>query len=1011
MKKIFSIYLFVWIFAFTLTAQSSPHDQFTNMKSNLHFGVEQIDNQTSNSPIGTGSCDIMMPPEFENIIQIGGDGRNRGMCMVTNSNNDLFVAGYYHDEIEFFPGTTLTSIGLSDLFLAKYNSAGNLLWIKSANAGATGRAIPYAITLDGNGDVLLTGGYTGNYLNFDGNHLSAALEERLFVCKYNQDGTYQWANNSGTTSFSRGVDVEVNSMGTIWVIESSGIFFNKPSQLVSYNPNGSLNTTWDNGTKITDIHFANGKIYMTGLLTNQAFFGSFSLAGPTVYSNLFIAIANEDLSTFMFADEATTTTSSADSRGVKITTIGMDAYLIGEYRGEIIMQGNTFPNGQNSLALIGFDEFGNISTTNVSVDSRISNHQIFSDGNELYLSGNILDKLDFNGVPIQTYTDATGFVAKFNTSSGLAQSVNAIESTSNNKFEISNVSLWNSGFMTTGRYAHNYFLNHQDALFTPQTTNIVQSEAGWIGSSYISKPVLDKDNYIYVANRYLGTSKINNQTSSQSNTPSLKLSKLTTAGNVIWSKEIVGDSERPLLSTGNLELSNDGSRLFMITQFTGSVTIDNNSPINASSTNAILITSWDLNGNLQWATTIDCDGYTDSHSDLAQAPNGELYVSGIYDELIKIGSDTYNSTSYDVFLAKLDASGNFLWSKSMGGNSIEYNSKLQTNSQGDLYVAGEFLSDVFTIDGVNYPINDGDGNVVIIKFDNNGTFQWLNSYGGGISDPNLDDYCWPTGFKIDNNDNLLLSGWTGYANQYGSYPLVSQRHNPNSNRYYFNWFTAKLDGNGNVLWANMIEKGRFDQLSYESHETDQYGNSYILGRFNDSIFIDGISIVPDGERDLITLKYDENGVFEWAKKVGGNNVVPSGLAVGDEDQLVIHFSNGNETDFCTESRLTSSRNAFLGILGMLNTSNETPDTPANDLTVFPNPGSDVVTINGTIEESATLHFELYDVTGKQISKYSSEQYPKGYFSKTINIKELTPGTYFIHLVVNGQSQWEKVIKM
>ncbi len=81
----------------------------------------------------------------------------------------------------------------------------------------------------------------------------------------------------------------------------------------------------------------------------------------------------------------------------------------------------------------------------------------------------------------------------------------------------------------------------------------------------------------------------------------------------------------------------------------------------------------------------------------------------------------------------------------------------------------------------------------------------------------------------------------------------------------------------------------------------------------------------------------------------------------------------------------------------------------NSISVYPNPSSGFVSISGHLEQAANLTIQLFDVSGKKLTHSQIGRLSSGVFSQNIDIKELLPGTYFINLIVGGQSNWEKLV--
>ena len=122
--------------------------------------------------------------------------------------------------------------------------------------------------------------------------------------------------------------------------------------------------------------------------------------------------------------------------------------------------------------------------------------------------------------------------------------------------------------------------------------------------------------------------------------------------------------------------------------------------------------------------------------------SGNAYVTGRFSETVDFdpGSGVDNHTSNgqdDVFLSKLDSSGDFVWARTWGGNNwvmaIDSGNGVAVDSSGSVYVTGQFWN---TVDfdpgsGIDNHTSNGWPSDFLSKFDSSGTFQWAETWGGG----------------------------------------------------------------------------------------------------------------------------------------------------------------------------------------------------------------------------------------------------------------------------------------
>ena len=99
----------------------------------------------------------------------GGEGRDRTEG-ISILNGNIFITGIFEGTAYFEGNNTLTSAGYFDIFIAKYTSEGIFQWIKAA--GGPGDDEGYAICNDQTGNIYVTG-YFSDTANFNGNYISS----------------------------------------------------------------------------------------------------------------------------------------------------------------------------------------------------------------------------------------------------------------------------------------------------------------------------------------------------------------------------------------------------------------------------------------------------------------------------------------------------------------------------------------------------------------------------------------------------------------------------------------------------------------------------------------------------------------------------------------------------------------------------------------------------------------------------------------------------------------------
>lgn len=329
-------------------------------------------------------------------------------------------------------------------------------------------------------------------------------------------------------------------------------------------------------------------------------------------------------------------------------------------------------------------------------------------------------------------------------------------------------------------------------------------------------------------------------------------------GNVLWAKRTGGTSV-----DGGTSVSTDANGNVLMTGSFQSPTIifGTTTLTNAGSSN-IFIVKYDANGNVLWAKL--AGGTSDDIAyDVSTDASGNSFITGNFNSpTIIFGADTLtnsNAGSSDIFIAKYDASGNVLWAKSAGGNSVDDASGVSTDANGNVFMTGYFLSFTITF-GTTILTNASAGfeDIFIVKYDSNGNALWAKRAGGGLINDDV-------GFSIstDSNGNALMTGYFESPTiTFGTATLT------NTSAGDADIFIVKFDTNGNVLWAKSAG-GTNDDFGHDIF-TVANGSSYITGLFQSPTITFGTTTLTNSGTSLNKIfiaKLDETtiGIEEFSE--------------------------------------------------------------------------------------------------------------------------------------------------
>src|SRR5262245_60432354 len=155
-------------------------------------------------------------------MDVGGTGNNDGGRFVaTDAAGNVYVTGAFQGTVDFDPGpgtTNLVSNGVAgDIFVAKYSTAGALLWARRAGGNdATNYDSGRGIATDSAGNVYVVGHFYGT-ADFSSFNLTNAGGSHLFVAKLDSSGNFLWAESTGSTGFEWAFGISTDSSANVYV--------------------------------------------------------------------------------------------------------------------------------------------------------------------------------------------------------------------------------------------------------------------------------------------------------------------------------------------------------------------------------------------------------------------------------------------------------------------------------------------------------------------------------------------------------------------------------------------------------------------------------------------------------------------------------------------------------------------------------------------------------------------------------------------------------------------------
>jgi hypothetical protein len=273
-----------------------------------------------------------------------------------------------------------------------------------------------------------------------------------------------------------------------------------------------------------------------------------------------------------------------------------------------------------------------------------------------------------------------------------------------------------------------------------------------------------------------------------------------------------------------------------------------------------------IDSDIGASTSVDCDG--------------NIYVTGSFSNTATFGTSIMTSIGdSDIFVAKLDTDGNWLWTSQAGGVDTDSGISISHDYSGNSYVIGTFESSATF--GTIYITSSGENDIFIAKLDSMGSWKWVQQAGGIFDDRG-------TGISVDCNDNVYVAGLFAGTATFGSTILTTNDPlDDNEN----NIFIAKLDSDGIWQWTRAVEGDNFAVFPFffSNIDVDCRGNSYVTGSFGGTATFGPFIRTVELYSPFIT-KLDTNGVWQWVQTDTSGFSLPSSVSLDCEgNSYVIGF--------------------------------------------------------------------------------------------------------------------------
>jgi hypothetical protein len=277
------------------------------------------------------------------------------------------------------------------------------------------------------------------------------------------------------------------------------------------------------------------------------------------------------------------------------------------------------------------------------------------------------------------------------------------------------------------------------------------------------------------------------------------------------------------------------------------------------------------------------DGAYEDVGGVATDANGNVFYAGYFQGTIDFGGGPLTATgmSSDIYLAKYDSTGKYLWAARYGDAQVQVATGIAVDAQGDVIVTGTNAG-VVDFGNATTPLTTaGLDDVIVAKFDPTGKALWAKDYG---------DAQYQEGYSVavDSKGDVALTGAMQGTTTFGNVTLTSAGG--------YDIFVAELDPTGTTLWAKNFGDAS-DQFGIFV-AFDPAGDVVLTADFAGSVNVGTGALTSAGMDDVLLAKLSPTGTALFGKSWGDPmDQVGDCVAVDPAGEIVLSGGFDGTFDF------------------------------------------------------------------------------------------------------------------
>lgn len=219
-----------------------------------------------------------------------------------------------------------------------------------------------------------------------------------------------------------------------------------------------------------------------------------------------------------------------------------------------------------------------------------------------------------------------------------------------------------------------------------------------------------------------------------------------------------------------------------------------------------------------------------------------------------------------VYLVKKTPAGVLLWKVLTHGYTFP---KINLDAEGNIYF---FANEQYVV------------HALIAKYDPDGNLLWERIF---KEENNIPGFIFPDRIETYSDGSILIGGHMSGSIVFDDYTLRTF--------YKDSWdvfavYLVKLNSQGAVQWGKIFPtlKDEYIEPRIHSIKVDSEHNIYICADMDETTYVDGYTISPNGEEGALIAKFSPSGNLIWATQAGGEEVHSPSICLGDSNFVYFH---------------------------------------------------------------------------------------------------------------------------